>query len=135
MTYTYREDTDDADQPTPQHDPLSNPSNPDPADIDEILTYSTMFYKDEFQEHPDIVNTVAVDAAFRARFAVGYTAYVQGEWAVAREVLNETLGMRRNAKGTEVVRDGPSAALLEYMEGFGFVAPAGWPGYRVLEGK
>lgn len=103
--------------------------------MDDILTYSTVFYKDEFEEHPDITSTRAVDAAFRARFAVGFQAYVAGDWDTARAVLSETLVGRRNSDGGRQVQDGPSAALLSYMERFGFVAPADWAGHRMLEDK
>lgn len=107
-------------------------STADLVDVDDILTYSTVFYKDEFQEHPDITSTRALDAAFRARFAVGFQAYVGGDWKTAHAVLSETL-VGSCADGGR--QDGPSAALLAYMERFGFEAPADWAGHRVLEDK
>jgi len=81
-----------------------------------------------FNENPDI-------AAMRFRytlefvhvFAMGYQNYIQGEWQVAQRLLSRT----RTMLGVE---DGPSIALLHYMEStHQFVAPESWEGVRHLD--
>jgi len=60
-------------------------------------------------------------------FSMGYQNYSEGEWQVARRMLACT----RALLGVE---DGPSAALLNFMEEpYQFEAPKGWQGHRVLE--
>jgi len=63
---------------------------------------------------------------FRELFNMGYQNYSQGEWQVARRMLLCTsveLG----------VEDGPSSALLRFMEvPYMFEAPRGWNGVREL---
>jgi len=80
-----------------------------------------------FNENPDI-------AAMRFRytlefihvFKMGYQNYAQGEWSVARRLLSRT----RTMLG---VIDGPSAALLRFMEvPHFFEAPEDWKGVRDL---
>jgi len=59
-------------------------------------------------------------------FNMGYQNYSQGEWLVARRMLTET----KNLLGVE---DGPSAALLRYMEDpYQFEVPKNWPQMRDL---
>jgi len=60
-------------------------------------------------------------------FNMGYWNYSQGEWHVARRFLKTTCTLL----GFE---DGPSAALLRYMEKpFGFKSPPGWRGIHHLD--
>lgn len=61
-------------------------------------------------------------------------AYAAGNWAFARDILNETLSARRDARGC-VLHDGPSQSLLSFMGVTSFEAPHGWKGYRVLDEK
>eukprot|EP00913_Durusdinium_trenchii_P025339 g23789.t1 len=59
-------------------------------------------------------------------FNMGYQNYSQGEWLVARRMLAET----KNLLGVE---DGPSAALLRFMEDpYQFEAPKDWNEVRDL---
>lgn len=58
-------------------------------------------------------------------FNMGYQNYSQGEWQVAKRMLSCT----RSLLGAE---DGPSSALLRFMEGFEFEAPKDWTGVRDL---
>jgi len=62
-------------------------------------------------------------------FNMGYVNYAEGEWQVAQRFLNLT----RQMLGVE---DGPSAALLHYMEKhrdpYEFEAPLDWNGVRDL---
>lgn len=79
-----------------------------------------------FNDHPDI-------AAMRFRYTVefmnvfnmGYQNYSQGEWMVAQRLLRRTQTMLR-------VEDGPSLALLRFMEIYQFHAPEWWRGVRYL---
>jgi class 3 adenylate cyclase len=79
-----------------------------------------------FNDHADI-------AAMRFRYTVefmnvfnmGYQNYSQGEWMVAQRLLRRTQTMLR-------VEDGPSLALLRFMEFYQFHAPAWWRGVRPL---
>ena len=64
----------------------------------------------------------------------GFQAYLSGDWATARAVLEETLHMRRGCGG-EPVEDGPSAALLGVMADSAYRAPQGWAGSRALAEK
>lgn len=59
-------------------------------------------------------------------FNMGYHNYSQGEWQVARRMLNST----KTKLGME---DGPSSCLLRFMEsGHNFEAPKEWVGVRDL---
>eukprot|EP00929_Paragymnodinium_shiwhaense_P078578 TRINITY_DN40749_c0_g1_i1.p1 TRINITY_DN40749_c0_g1~~TRINITY_DN40749_c0_g1_i1.p1 ORF type:complete len:925 (-),score=106.14 TRINITY_DN40749_c0_g1_i1:119-2893(-) len=59
-------------------------------------------------------------------FNMGFQNYSQGEWQVARRMLSCT----RAILGIE---DGPSNALLRYMEAHGYDAPKGWRGVREVD--
>jgi len=54
-------------------------------------------------------------------FNMGYQNYREGEWDVARNMLSGT-------KACVGHKDGPSSALLRFMESHSFKAPAGWRG-------
>lgn len=58
-------------------------------------------------------------------FKMGFSNYFEGEWDTARRLLNTTRTML-NAE------DGPSIALLGFMESYGFHAPPHWGGVREL---
>mmetsp|Transcript_93782 Transcript_93782/g.146440 ORF Transcript_93782/g.146440 Transcript_93782/m.146440 type:complete len:1057 (-) Transcript_93782:94-3264(-) len=66
---------------------------------------------------------------FLCLFNRGYQNYSQGEWQVAKRVLSQTCTMLG-------VKDGPSLALLNFMEAnasaFNFAPPEGWNGVRSL---
>lgn len=66
---------------------------------------------------------------FFREFEKGYLNYEAGEWDVAAKVLLKTKAM---LPGQHRVEDGPSATLLDYMRGYNFEAPGGWPGWREL---
>ncbi len=86
---------------------------------------------EELGSHPDVLRMRATlpggdgGAAFLERFRAGYTAYAEGRWQEAREALNGTLQARKGPGDVSVV-DGPSKALLGYMEAHAFKAPATW---------
>jgi hypothetical protein len=59
-------------------------------------------------------------------FNMGYANYFEGEWQVARRFLSDARTMLR-------AEDGPSAALLRFMESpHRFTAPANWKGVHDL---
>jgi hypothetical protein len=62
---------------------------------------------------------------FFQQFNMGFQNYAQGEWAVARRFLAST----QHELGIE---DGPSTALLRFMEEHQFEAPKEWKGVREL---
>ncbi len=70
--------------------------------LQEVQTFSISNYENEFLQHPDLVNTWAVDAAFLARFGEGFSAYKIGNWAKAHTILEETRKARRSADGRKV---------------------------------
>jgi len=81
---------------------------------------------DYFNEHPDIVTMrFRYTIEFLNLFNMGYQNYAQGEWQVAQRLLSRTKSMLG-------VEDGPSNALLRYMETFSFSAPESWQGIREL---
>jgi class 3 adenylate cyclase len=62
---------------------------------------------------------------FHQIFNMGYQNYSQGEWQVARRFLCRTYSMLDT-------QDGPSGALLNFMEAHKFERPEGWRGSREL---
>eukprot|EP00929_Paragymnodinium_shiwhaense_P045546 TRINITY_DN2325_c0_g4_i1.p1 TRINITY_DN2325_c0_g4~~TRINITY_DN2325_c0_g4_i1.p1 ORF type:complete len:1012 (+),score=223.43 TRINITY_DN2325_c0_g4_i1:326-3361(+) len=64
-------------------------------------------------------------AQFTHVFNMGYQNYALGEWQVAKRLLSDT----RNYLSVE---DGPSAALISFMESYKFKAPDSWQGVREL---
>lgn len=71
----------------------------------------------------------AMRARFNQRFFQVYNMafhnYIAGEWKVSQTMLNET----RHVIG---VQDGPSCALLDFMQSHNMDCPSTWPGYRAL---
>lgn len=63
---------------------------------------------------------------FQQLFNMGYQNYSQGEWAVARRMLTVTHEML-------YYEDGPSNALLRYMESMDYSSPKSWTGVRELD--
>jgi hypothetical protein len=64
---------------------------------------------------------------FKVNFAKGVKAYLAGEWAQARALLEAAMLVSAN--------DGPSQTLLEFMSSSNFVKPMEWDGYRELTEK
>lgn len=59
-------------------------------------------------------------------FQMGYDNYIEGEWAVARGMFSRTKDMLSTP-------DGPSIALLAFMQVTNDVAPSQWRGFRELD--
>jgi len=64
---------------------------------------------------------------FLQLFNMGFQNYMEGEWQVAGRLLTQTRGMLRKN-----IEDGPSSALLRFMEQSQFNAPSGWAGIHEL---
>mmetsp|Transcript_104128 Transcript_104128/g.184910 ORF Transcript_104128/g.184910 Transcript_104128/m.184910 type:complete len:954 (+) Transcript_104128:67-2928(+) len=82
---------------------------------------------DAFDHDPQIqIMRQPYTTQFFQLFNMGYQNYFQGEWQVARRMLSET----RILLGAE---DGPSSALLRYMEvPHQYEAPRDWHGVREM---
>eukprot|EP00413_Alexandrium_margalefii_P033418 CAMPEP_0204578058 /NCGR_PEP_ID=MMETSP0661-20131031/42700_1 /ASSEMBLY_ACC=CAM_ASM_000606 /TAXON_ID=109239 /ORGANISM="Alexandrium margalefi, Strain AMGDE01CS-322" /LENGTH=1116 /DNA_ID=CAMNT_0051586951 /DNA_START=40 /DNA_END=3389 /DNA_ORIENTATION=+ len=63
---------------------------------------------------------------FQQVFKMGYKNYLEGQWMCAKTFLLRTY----SDWGFE---DGPSEALLHFIEDYHFVAPEDWPGYHSLD--
>ena len=92
-------------------------------------TFSDRPYSAEFDEHPDLAPTWAVDHSFITAWRDAFSAYRMGEWGAARARLEACAASQPGG------RDGPVAALLAFMAGHGYVAPLGWRGFRELTEK
>ena len=90
---------------------------------------------EELATHPDVLAMRAsVGGDFLARFSAGFTAYSDGRWGDAKELLGSALHGRK-APGGGAGTDGPTKALLAAMEAHAFKAPPDWQGYRELTEK
>jgi len=86
-----------------------------------------MEFSSYFDEDPYILQMRQIyTVEFMQFFNMGYQNYSQGEWSVARKLLEQT----RSKLGH---MDGPSVALLKFMEDpYQYEAPKGWDGTRDL---
>ena len=108
----------------------------------------------EVASHPDFAAMAAtLGDGFAAVWDAAFDAYSQGRWEEAAAGFRATLHARvapsppptqhprpggpapQPAQPGAAQRDGPSAALLAFMEGHGWVAPPGWAGWRALADK
>jgi class 3 adenylate cyclase len=82
----------------------------------------------EFDNCKDLVlMRLRYNTTFLQQFHMGYQNYSHGEWQVARRFLSESRIMLHGHHD-----DGPSVALLHFMEQHDFEAPDGWIGVRDL---
>jgi len=80
-----------------------------------------------FDEHADVVAMRSTyTTEFQQIFVMAFHNYSEGEWKTAESLLRRSL---------EIVGldDGPSLALLRYMNAFSFQAPKDWKGFHLLE--
>mmetsp|Transcript_51738 Transcript_51738/g.95738 ORF Transcript_51738/g.95738 Transcript_51738/m.95738 type:complete len:309 (-) Transcript_51738:127-1053(-) len=81
---------------------------------------------DAFRRHPDIIAMrQKFSNEFLYTFGMGYQNYAEGEWQIAQRFLEK-------AKSLLEIEDGPSKALLEFMDKYSFEAPSNWKGLREL---
>ena len=64
----------------------------------------------------------------------GFSAYREGSWLQAKQILEQTKFMRRTLLG-QPLQDGPSNTLLNFMAGHDYTPPFTWKGYRELTDK
>ena len=67
--------------------------------------------------------------AFQRLFAQGVALYLAGRWQASRDVLVQLLRVKQLPLPAG---DRPTRALLDFMARFGFRAPRGWKGFRLL---
>jgi class 3 adenylate cyclase len=71
---------------------------------------------------------------FTETHKAGVTAYLNGEWIAAKELLERADSMMLELAPV-LGGDGPSRTLLNYMKNRDFTAPSDWNGYRPLTSK
>jgi len=82
-----------------------------------------------FEADPHLIAMRArYSTSFIQQHSMGYQNYSEGEWEVARKMLTKALHMLTSGS-----LDGPSEALLDFMETFGWNAPKGWAGTRSID--
>ena len=112
-------------EPAADSDPTISPEDESNSFID---------YEDEFAEHPDIVALrQGVTQHFLSDFARGFQLYSGGDWERAAQVLRGVSESTSKDGGGQP--DGPTAALLNFMNEHHNRAPKGWMGYRELTEK
>jgi len=99
----------------------------------ENLSHSFLSFKSEFEENPDITESIGSSQEYRDKFDLGFKDYINGHWAQARDHLLACLN-RVDPHG-ESFTDGPAANLLEVMGRSDFIAPRDWEGVRHLTDK
>jgi hypothetical protein len=82
-----------------------------------------------FELDPQLISMRAsVNMRFIDLHRQAYDSYKKGNWAEAKRQIESALKVKGEA-------DGPSRALLGFMEEYGFQAPADWAGFRALTEK
>ncbi len=75
-----------------------------------------------------------VTETFLTTFAEGVSAYLAGDWTTARQRLETSDQLMREA-APALGGDGPSLTLLRFMGEHRWIAPASWKGFRPLTSK
>jgi class 3 adenylate cyclase len=95
-------------------------ASPDALPDIKILPYDEMIWEDD----SDLVQLRhLVNDDMRKKWATGMTAYIGGDWPLAKSIFTETKAMGGG-------NDGPSKFLLEFINSHNGVAPSDWHGYR-----
>lgn len=93
------------------------------------LSFSDYPYLDEFDEHPDIASIPWITSPGGIQlldtFQEAYDLYKNGQWRQSMAILDRLKDMG----------DGPSIALLSFMQSQGGNPPATWEGCRELTEK
>jgi hypothetical protein len=88
-----------------------------------------------FERDPDLRQLRAhVTKPFLAQFNIGLKLYLAGNWTDARKELEKANEMMKEAVPV-LGGDGPSLALLRYMDQYEYTAPSNWMNYRPLTSK
>ena len=69
---------------------------------------------------------------FKRTYRQGLDHYLNGNWDAAKEILQKADEMMA---GSDTNGDGPSRALLKYMQARNWKCPDDWNGYRPLTSK
>ena len=69
---------------------------------------------------------------FLSTFEKGLNNYLSGRWDEARRILEEA---DRMMASNDIGGDGPSRAILKYMESNNWACPSTWLGHRPLTSK
>jgi hypothetical protein len=108
-----------------------------PSNVSALLTTFTVDSETAlvFERDPDLRQLRAhVTFEFREQFETGLVHYLSGEWGFAREELEKANQMMKD-KVPALGGDGPSLALLRYMDQYEYTAPNNWMNYRPLTSK
>lgn len=82
-----------------------------------------------FETDPDIVTMREhLTKEFMNTFRRGFSHYQAGEWYRARDIFLKSQYMLG-------VEDVPTTVLLNFMDGYDYIAPPEWRGYRELVEK
>lgn len=100
--------------------------------LQEILTMEAENYDAlTWVSDPDLIQLRRLATPkFLQTFEKGLTNYLGGHWQEARSILEKTDQMMASNGG-----DGPSQAILKYMEANDWVCPSSWLGHRPLTSK
>eukprot|EP01029_Cantina_marsupialis_P014745 TRINITY_DN32357_c0_g2_i1.p1 TRINITY_DN32357_c0_g2~~TRINITY_DN32357_c0_g2_i1.p1 ORF type:complete len:893 (+),score=257.11 TRINITY_DN32357_c0_g2_i1:121-2799(+) len=86
-------------------------------------------YQGFFKKDSDMVAAQThISRQFQEQFRQGVNAYLVGNWQRAQEILRLCVNLTPHLGG-----DGPSKAILDFMEKNSFLPPSNWRGYRKLE--
>lgn len=89
---------------------------------------------DCFEEDSDLLDLRKhVTPDFTANFGKGISAYLAGDWSIARVFLQKSDEYMSQVEGFD--GDGPSRTLLKYMGERDYQAPEDWAGFRPLTAK
>ena len=77
----------------------------------------------------DVVRAALAQRCFKIPlvFQEGFECYVKGDWLTAKKRFEECLEIKEN--------DGPTRNLYNFLQGYDFIAPEDWNGYRTLTEK
>lgn len=101
------------------------------ADIIEHPVLFQEYTQDLFQTDPDLRSLRApfASSTFQTLYSAGLALYIAGRWQDARDKLVDLLRLKHLPLPAG---DRPTRALLDFMARFGFRAPRGWKGFRLL---
>ena len=107
--------------------PMAPPANP-------IFMTAESDAADVFEQDTDLLMLRShLTPEFTKDFNEGISHYLAGEWKAAQPIFEKCNAYMSTVPG--MTGDGPSQTLLRYMDGFSFVAPPTWKGFRPLTSK
>ena len=102
--------------------------------INEVLTQQAEQYDTSiWTTDPDLIQLRCLATPeFIKTFNKGLKCYLEGNWEKAREILGKADKMMAS---NDIGGDGPSRAILKYMETNDWICPETWSGHRPLTSK